>query len=66
MELYVLLLALLFTFGLLILILYYENTVAPDTFFEEFMYSQSFGVRILFTAFGTIITAFWSYYFSCR
>ena len=66
MERYVRLLALLFTLGLLILILYYENTVAPDTPFEAFMHSQSFGVRILFTAFGTIITAFWSYYFSCR
>lgn len=50
--------------GLLILILYYENTVL-DTPFEAFMDSQLFGVRILFTSFGTVIGVFWDYYFSC-
>ncbi|KAK4207936.1 hypothetical protein QBC37DRAFT_255872, partial [Rhypophila decipiens] len=57
-------LALLFTVGLLALILVYENTIAPDTAFERFMDSQSFGVRILFTVFGTVISLFWGYYFS--
>lgn len=65
MELYIRVLALLFILGLLILILYYENTILPDTSFEAFMDGQSFGVRILFTTFGTITTTFWSYYFSC-
>ncbi|KAK3395046.1 hypothetical protein B0H63DRAFT_385723, partial [Podospora didyma] len=52
---------------LLVLILYYENTVVEnpqDSPFEAFMHSQSFGVRILFTAMGTIVTAFWDYYFT--
>ncbi|KAK4214365.1 hypothetical protein QBC37DRAFT_284097 [Rhypophila decipiens] len=53
----------IFTIGLLVLILYYELTVAPDTEFERFMNSQGFGVRILFTAFGSAISAFWGYYF---
>ncbi|KAM7211758.1 hypothetical protein V8F06_012860 [Rhypophila decipiens] len=57
-------LALLFMVGLLALILVYENTIAPDTAFERFMDSQSFGVRILFTVFGTVISLFWGYYFS--
>lgn len=50
--------------GLLILILYYENTIL-DTPFERFMDSQTYGVRFLFTAMGTGITTFWDYYFSC-
>ncbi|KAK3367291.1 hypothetical protein B0T24DRAFT_710100 [Lasiosphaeria ovina] len=50
--------------ALLVLILYYENTQL-DTAFEAFMDSQSFGVRILFTALGTVVGAFWGYYFSC-
>ncbi|KAM7202699.1 hypothetical protein V8F33_002625 [Rhypophila sp. PSN 637] len=53
----------IFKIGLLVLILYYELTVAPDTEFERFMNSQGFGVRILFTAFGSGISAFWGYYF---
>lgn len=60
------LIALLFTIGLLVLILDYETVISPDTVFEAFMNSQSFGVRILFTAFGTIVNVFWSYYFSCK
>ncbi|KAM7195610.1 hypothetical protein V8F33_006614 [Rhypophila sp. PSN 637] len=64
LELALRILALAFTTGLLILILYYECTVGPKTAFEAFMNSQGFGVRILFTAFGTVITAYWSYYFA--
>lgn len=54
--------ALVLTTGLLTLILYYE-TVFLDSKFEHFMNSQSFGVRILFTAFGTAISGFWDYHF---
>ncbi|KAM7183770.1 hypothetical protein V8F20_012492 [Naviculisporaceae sp. PSN 640] len=64
LELALRIIALVFTTGLLTLILYYECTIAPDTAFERFMNSQSFGVRILFTAFGTVITTYWSYYFA--
>ncbi|KAM7224616.1 hypothetical protein V8F06_000397 [Rhypophila decipiens] len=63
----------LFTTGLLILVIYYETTVievkdargqtAPKYKFEAFMNSQSFGVRILFTAFGVIMSTFWDSYF---
>ncbi|KAM7208557.1 hypothetical protein V8F20_001238 [Naviculisporaceae sp. PSN 640] len=63
-ELLVRVLALLFTVGLLNLILNYETTVGVDTGFEEFMNSQTIGARILFAAFGTVIDAFWSYYYS--
>ena len=59
-------LALTTIIGLLILILYYENTIAPNTRFEEFMNSETFGVRILFTSFGTIISLFWDYYLSSK
>ncbi|KAK3385469.1 hypothetical protein B0H63DRAFT_543810 [Podospora didyma] len=54
--------ALVLTTGFLILILYYENTIL-NTAFEAFMDSQTFGVRILFTAFGTAFSGFWDYYF---
>ncbi|KAK4209478.1 hypothetical protein QBC37DRAFT_294537 [Rhypophila decipiens] len=57
--------ALFLTMALLVLILYYENTISPDTKFEMFMNSQTFGVRILFTSLGTAATWFWDYYFSC-
>ncbi|KAM7211879.1 hypothetical protein V8F06_012754 [Rhypophila decipiens] len=56
--------ALFLTMALLVLILYYENTISPDTKFEMFMNSQTFGVRILFTSLGTAATWFWDYYFS--
>ncbi|KAK3324934.1 hypothetical protein B0H66DRAFT_615234 [Apodospora peruviana] len=57
--------ALILTIGLLVLILYYENTVPiTPTPFETFMDSQSFGVRMLFTAFGTAVSGFWDFYFS--
>ncbi|KAM7197758.1 hypothetical protein V8F20_006431 [Naviculisporaceae sp. PSN 640] len=69
-----LILALVLTTGLLILILYYENVVVEFEYedrkrirrvitFEQFMNSQSFGVRILFTTFGVIISSFWDSYF---
>lgn len=63
-ELCLRLMALLFILGLLILVLHYETTIGPGTAFEAFMNSQTFGVRILFTAFGTVISSYWSYYFS--
>ncbi|KAM7222663.1 hypothetical protein V8F06_001850 [Rhypophila decipiens] len=34
-----------------------------DTTFEAFMDSESFGVRLLFTTFGTAVSGFWDYYF---
>ncbi|KAI1135786.1 hypothetical protein F5Y05DRAFT_415786 [Hypoxylon sp. FL0543] len=49
--------------GLLVLILYYNNTGA-DTSFERFMDSESFGVRFLFTAVGVVISFFWASFFS--
>jgi hypothetical protein len=49
--------------GFLILIVYYEST-SLDTPFERFMDSQNFGVRVLFTALGVVISLFWDDYFS--
>jgi hypothetical protein len=49
--------------GLLILILYYENTVVVNPFashFEAFMDSQQLGVRSLFSGMGLVITTFWN------
>ncbi|KAM7195076.1 hypothetical protein V8F33_006945 [Rhypophila sp. PSN 637] len=63
MQLIIRILALFFHLGLLILILYYETTIL-DTPFERFIDSQSFGVRILFSSFGTFISLFWDYFFS--
>ncbi|KAM7209947.1 hypothetical protein V8F06_014670, partial [Rhypophila decipiens] len=57
-------LAFVLTTGLLVLIIYYENTISPGTAFEAFMNSQGFGVRILFTSFGTVVSWFWDDYFS--
>ncbi|KAK4212793.1 hypothetical protein QBC37DRAFT_317663 [Rhypophila decipiens] len=62
-ELIIRLLFLILLVGLLILILYYEMML-EDSSFERFMDSQSFGVRLLFTSLGTIISLFWDYYFS--
>jgi hypothetical protein len=56
---------LLFLCGVLILILYYENTIL-DTSFESFMDSERFGVRFLFATLGTLITLFWDSYFTCK
>ncbi|KAK0620768.1 hypothetical protein B0T14DRAFT_431249, partial [Immersiella caudata] len=55
---------LLYISGLLILVTYYENTIHPDTPFEQFMNNQDFGIRVLFTAFGIFLAFFWDYYFS--
>ncbi|KAH8882168.1 hypothetical protein GQ53DRAFT_610066, partial [Thozetella sp. PMI_491] len=54
---------LIFLCGLMILILYYENTML-DTPFERFMDSQKLGVRFLFSGIGVVLTGFWDYYFS--
>lgn len=51
--------------GLLALILYYNNT-GGDTPFENFMDSESFGVRFLFTGVGVIISFFWASFFSSK
>ncbi|KAK0616163.1 hypothetical protein B0T14DRAFT_400699, partial [Immersiella caudata] len=56
--------ALLFMWGLVILITYYNAIESPDTPFERFMDEQDFGVRILFTAFGVLLTFFWDHYYS--
>jgi hypothetical protein len=50
--------------GLTILIIYYNVTQLEDTAFEQFMNRQSFGVRVLFTAFGVLISLFWDHYHS--
>ncbi|KAI0174616.1 hypothetical protein BJ166DRAFT_606517 [Pestalotiopsis sp. NC0098] len=53
-------------------LLYASNMVvalsseAFGTPFERFMDNQSFGVRLLFTSLGLIISFFWQYQFSCR
>src|SRR3569833_1030929 len=49
--------------GLLVVILYYNQTYA-STSFEAFLDSQGFGVRFLFTAIGVIVTFFWSSFFT--
>ncbi|KAK4187647.1 hypothetical protein QBC35DRAFT_410032, partial [Podospora australis] len=54
--------------GLLTLVLYYENTVFEDpsesTAFEWFMDSQGFGVRLLFTSVGVVVSFMWDHFFS--
>ncbi|KAM7213514.1 hypothetical protein V8F06_011127 [Rhypophila decipiens] len=62
LEIHIRAIALVFLIGLLILILYYESTIL-DTPFERFMDSQSFGIRLLFTSFGTAVSGFWDWYF---
>lgn len=52
--------------GILVLILYYENTVYRDSSespFEAFMDSQQFGVRLLFTTLGSLLSFFWEHLF---
>ncbi|KAK3378798.1 hypothetical protein B0T24DRAFT_521410 [Lasiosphaeria ovina] len=49
--------------GLMVVILYYNNTW-DDTPFEQFMDTSSFGVRALFTLVGICITFFWSSFFT--
>lgn len=51
--------------GTIILLVYYKST-RLQTPFERFMDNQSFGVRLLFTSLGLIISFFWQYQFSCR
>jgi len=51
----------------LVVVLYYENTVYEDpaeTPFEWFMDSQEFGVRMLFTSCGVVISLIWERLFS--
>ena len=48
--------------GLMALIIYY-HLLREDNAFELFMDSQTFGVRLLFAALGSIITAFWTAFF---
>ncbi|KAK3359473.1 hypothetical protein B0T25DRAFT_494974 [Lasiosphaeria hispida] len=55
--------AVLFLCGLLALILYYETTQL-DSPFEDFMKDQGFGVRVVFTGLGVVISLFWDFYFA--
>ena len=50
--------------GLIILVTYYTAIQDPGTAFERFMNSQVFGVRVLFTAFGVVLTSFWNRYYT--
>ena len=50
--------------GLIILIIYYNVTVNPGTSFERFINDQDSGVRVLFTAFGVLLSFFWDYYYA--
>lgn len=52
----------LFMSGLLVVILYYNNT-GGDTPFNLFMSQRGFGVRFLFTSVGVIISFFWGSFF---
>ncbi|KAM7196607.1 hypothetical protein V8F33_006106 [Rhypophila sp. PSN 637] len=52
--------------GLLAMVLYYENTEfanPSDSPFEYFMDSQSFGVSMLFSGLGQVISFSWDYFF---
>ena len=55
---------LIYLWGLLILIVYYNATKEPHTGFENFLNDQNFGVRVLFTGFGVALTFFWDHYYS--
>ncbi|KAK0619144.1 hypothetical protein B0T14DRAFT_584488 [Immersiella caudata] len=55
---------LLYLWGLLILIVYYNSVMEPSTGFEDFMNDQYFGVRVLFTGFGVALTFFWDHYYA--
>ncbi|KAK1758908.1 hypothetical protein QBC47DRAFT_370731 [Echria macrotheca] len=55
---------LLFLCGLLTVVLYYENTEYADpsqSSFEWFMDSQGFGVTMLFTVLGEVVSFVWDY-----
>jgi hypothetical protein len=49
-----------FLLGLLVVIIYYKLEYDPNSQFEQFMDSQGFGVRFLFTAIGVLIKLYWS------
>lgn len=51
--------------GVMIVILYWNNT-GGDTPFNNFMTTQSFGVRALFTLIGVGITFFWSSFLTSK
>ncbi|KAK1829740.1 hypothetical protein QBC39DRAFT_262375 [Podospora conica] len=55
---------LLYLAGLMILIIYYNVTIEPNTSFERFINDQDSGVRVLFTAFGVLLSFFWDYYYA--
>ncbi|KAK0720272.1 hypothetical protein B0H67DRAFT_181584 [Lasiosphaeris hirsuta] len=55
--------AVLFLCGLFTLILYYETTQL-DSPFEVFMKDQGFGVRVVFTGLGVVISLFWDFHFA--
>jgi len=55
---------LLYMAGLIILVTYYTAIQDPDTVFEKFMNQQDFGVRVLFTGFGVVLTSFWDAYYA--
>jgi hypothetical protein len=54
---------LLFSTGVLFMILYYRFISKPDTgnVLEDFMNSQSFGVRLFMTALGLLIKFYWGW-----
>ena len=56
--------ALILMWGLTVLITHYNTTELPDTDLKRFMNEQEFGARVLFTAFGVLLTFFWDHYFT--
>jgi hypothetical protein len=46
--------------GLLAVIVYYKFTYDPNSGFEQFMDTQGFGVKFLFTSIGVMIKLYWS------
>lgn len=58
-----------FLIGLLALLLYYENTEYTDlteSAFEYFMDSQEFGVIMLFTGIGELVSFLWGHLYSSK
>jgi hypothetical protein len=53
-----------FIIGLIVLILYYRLTYLKGSGFENFMDSQTFGTRFLFTIFGVVIGLGWASIFT--
>ncbi|KAF4461776.1 hypothetical protein FALBO_11432 [Fusarium albosuccineum] len=54
---------LLFLLGLITLLLYYHLTLDKQSDFKNFINSQTFGVRFLFSAFGVFISFTWTAFF---